>query len=90
VAATWGLISSDASVRSHFESEIRAIFSKEWLTAFSEEIPISEEMATFAVELLTNNGLGFSELVSKIASDASITARPWPTFGHDTTQVVLH
>ena len=72
VASTWGFISSDASVRAHFESEIRAVFSKQWVTKFSDEISISEEIATFAVEHLVNLGIGFQNIADKDMDAASV------------------
>jgi hypothetical protein len=72
VASTWGYISSDASVRAHFEAEIRAVFSKQWLTKFSDEISISEEIATFAVEHMANVGLGFEQITNKDMDAVSV------------------
>jgi len=68
-AQAWSFISSDCTIRSYLEGEIKAIFSKQWLLSFSEDVPISEEIATFALEHISN--LGFSlEKVSDAVKDS--------------------
>jgi hypothetical protein len=71
VALTWNEISSDASVHSHFETEIRGMFTKHWLSSFSGEAGISEEIATFAIEHLSNLNVEFEDVVTKITVDTS-------------------
>jgi GTPase SAR1 family protein len=68
----WPCISSDSSVRSHLESEIRALFGKQWMPSFSEDIPISEEIATFALEHISNLGLTFDKIVASIKDEHAI------------------
>jgi len=72
MAARWIGISNDAFVRSHLESEIRGVFSKQWLSAFSEEAGISEEIATFAVEHAANLGVSFETLITRVADGNAV------------------
>jgi nicotinamide mononucleotide adenylyltransferase/GTPase SAR1 family protein len=71
-ATIWPAISSDTSVRSYFESEIRAVFSKMWLPHFSEDITISEEIATFAIEHLSNMETSLKKFISQITDQQSL------------------
>ncbi|MDR3558216.1 MAG: hypothetical protein P4L61_01660, partial [Candidatus Pacebacteria bacterium] len=71
VASVWRGISSDTSIRSHLEAEIRAVFSKQWLSSFSEDVGISEEIATFAIEHASNLSISFKELAEKVSDEGA-------------------
>lgn len=72
ISSIWSGISSEASVRSHLEAEIRAVFSDKWLPRFSDDIGVSEEIATFAIEHLSNICVNFEDLSSKLLTPEMI------------------
>ncbi|WP_044891512.1 restriction endonuclease [Opitutus terrae] len=68
----WPYISSDTAVRSHLEAEIRAIFAKQWRSSLPEDITISEEIATFALEHMGAKPDAFAVIVAKLRTARSI------------------
>jgi len=61
----------DVVVRGHIESEIRSVISNQELSEQSESFGISEEIATFAIEVLDNARLSLRKFVSNLKDDDS-------------------
>ena len=64
--------SSSKSINIYFETEIQSVFKNKLLTSFSQEILITEEIATFAIEIIYNLSISFKTIIDKLLDSNSI------------------
>ena len=63
---------SNTSFRNALENEIKSIFHQEWNQTFNDEIKISEEIATFAIEYFVNMKYKFGDFIWTLKDSNSI------------------
>ena len=52
----------------YFETEMQSVFKNKLIKSFSQEIVITEEIATFAIEIISNLSIKFNSLIDKLSN----------------------
>lgn len=72
IAELSGKFHSIPEIGSYLESEIQAIFRKQMGSSFSQDIIVSEEIATFVIEHLSNLSVNLKTVISRLEDQGTI------------------
>ena len=72
IARSWPVIESDTALKTHLEEQMRDIFKNQDISKVSEDLGISEEIATFAIEYLENTDISLQKFILGLNQEHSI------------------